>query len=540
MPRKSRKPDNLPCPEAIPSIERKTAIYLRLSKEDKYRKNDSLENQRKITENHLLTLPELGTATIYEDNGFSGQSSNRPELQRLLSDIKNGLICCVIVKDLSRLGRNTLDTCYYLDKFFPEKEVRFIAVTDNYDSLTDQANILVAFKNMLNEAYAIDLGQKIQAAKCQIRLSGGYTGNIPPYGYKKQDGNPRQLLIDEVSAVVVREIYHDVANGDTLSSVTQKLNLRKELSPSNYERMKAGKDINPNKYWSRGGIKKIVQSQMYIGNMHQGFTTNINRRIVRNDPSEFILVENTHEAIVSKELFTQVQEILQTKSKPKTNTSINIPNMFTGKIFCGSCGKPMQRRVQQTKSGNTIKYRCHIGYTIGCPLAIKPTNVIISEIDILCVIKEYLSKQAEILLGKKIILAQKELELENVQSECNRQQKDLEVKIKKNQKYLKSLFENLVSNVISSNEYRELKEDYEYSLKQAKAQYIEITTKANELIQEIRLLCEISSEMNQQEFEVTPQIVNSMIQKITVLSKTELDIQFSYQFAAIDEVIADG
>lgn len=538
MARKSRKN---PTPEVAPAIDRKTAIYLRLSREDLQKKGDSLENQKKICQQHLLSLPELGTAVIYEDNGFTGHNSDRPEFQKLLTDVEKGLIEAIIVKDLSRLGRNSLQTGYYLDRVFPLNEVRFIAVTDNYDSLTDQGDILIPIKNMLNEAHAIDIGKKIQASKQQTIAKGGFVGRMPPYGYKKQDGNCQQLEVDEVSSKVVVEIYQLLLDEYSLSAISRHLNERKELSPTDYDNARKGKKIDPEHQtnWGNSAVKRILTSEVYIGHMKKGMHVNVNRVTVKNDPDKITFTKNTHEAIISEEMFQKVQECLSARCFSLDGRS-DFPILFSRKIVCGICGNFIYRRIKKRKNDMYNIYRCNIANKFGASFCSGETKHSFKEPELQKILSVTLNKQAEILLGKQLLLVKKEIELESVKLECKQKQKIQEQKITKTQKYLKSLYENFVSEVISPDDYKELKAQYEEEVKSAKAEYLAITEKADTLVQEIKFLTELSTELSNPELVITKEIVDKTVDKITVFSKERIEIKFAFNFPLIDEVIENG
>lgn len=542
MARKSRK--NPPV-EVATVQEKKVAIYVRLSREDLQKKGDSLENQKKIAMQHLLTIPELGVPVVYQDNGFTGHNSERPEFQKLLSDVEKGLIECIMVKDLSRLGRNSLETGYYLDKFFPTHGVRFIAINDQFDSSTDQGSILVPLKNMLNEAHAIDLGKKIQASKHQTRLAGGYTGNVVPYGYEKEVGNCHQLLLDEGSAPVVREIYELVAEGTRVSTVVRMLNERKQLSPSDYQKQKKGEKIDTDNQckWSCYITRKMLQSQMYIGNMEQGKHISINRVKTKNAPENVTLVKNTHEPIVSDELFKRVQEQLQIHSIGGTRQKLEEPNVFVGKIFCGGCGRTMYRNRHHTKEGYKFKYVCATTYRVGASFCEYEAMFKMQEKELLEILGTILNKQAEILLGKNLLLIEKEVEYDSVKAKRDQKLKELENLIKKNQKYLKSLYENLVSNTISPEDYKELKAGFEIAVTEAKKEFIEVQEISDLLLEEIKALTTLSlelRELKQKDLLLSKDVVAKLVDKITIYSGKKIDIQFSFAFPMIDEVLGHG
>ena len=227
----------LPAPEIDPSC--RAGIYVRLSVEDKHTHTASIETQQLIIARYLEQNPEIIVVQTYIDNGATGTNFHRPGFQQMLSDIEAGLINCVIVKDLSRLGRNVIDTGYYIERYFPMQKVRFIAVNDRYDSSSsDNAHdgIIIPLRNMINEAYAMDIARKIKAQQRQAMKDGKYVGGRTPYGYLKAPDNCHQLIVDPVAAEVVKTMFQWAAEGAGLNTIAVRLNEAGYLSPSHYKR----------------------------------------------------------------------------------------------------------------------------------------------------------------------------------------------------------------------------------------------------------------------------------------------------------------
>lgn len=238
MARKSRKETVvLPAPEIDATC--RAGIYVRLSVEDKHTHTASIETQQLIIARYLEQNPEIIVVQTYIDNGATGTNFHRPGFQQMLSDIEAGLINCVIVKDLSRLGRNVIDTGYYIERYFPMQKVRFIAVNDRYDSSSpDNAHdgIIIPLRNMINEAYAMDIARKIKAQQRQAMKDGKYVGGRTPYGYLKAPDNCHQLIVDPVAAEVVKTMFQWAAEGAGLNTIAVRLNEAGYLSPSHYKR----------------------------------------------------------------------------------------------------------------------------------------------------------------------------------------------------------------------------------------------------------------------------------------------------------------
>ena len=237
MARKSRKQTAAPMP--APSLYVHVALYIRLSVEDNKKRGCSVENQKLVLNDFLSDKPDFVVYDTYIDNGATGTNFHRPGFQQMLSDIEAGHINCVIVKDLSRLGRNSIDTGYYIEQYFHAHNVRFIAVTDQFDT-EDSGNlhggIMLPLKNMINEAYALDIGRKIKAQARQAMKDGDYIGARAPYGYRKDPDNCHKLLIDENTAPVVKQIFEWAHEHVSLNRIVRNLNEMGIPAPSHYKK----------------------------------------------------------------------------------------------------------------------------------------------------------------------------------------------------------------------------------------------------------------------------------------------------------------
>ncbi len=245
MARKSRK--NLSAEQTVRAAVLNTALYIRLSVEDGKGRGNSIENQQLILNDYVLDKLEFSVSDTYIDNGLTGTNFDRPAFKRMLSDIENGKINCVIVKDLSRLGRNSIDTGYYIEQYFAQHKTRFIALNDMFDT-ADESNsrngIILPLKNMVNEAYALDIGKKIKAQAHQAMLDGDYIGARAPFGYKKSPDDCHKLIIDEDAAPTVRRIFEWFAEGDGLNTITVRLNEMGVETSSVYKSKTSERDKN--------------------------------------------------------------------------------------------------------------------------------------------------------------------------------------------------------------------------------------------------------------------------------------------------------
>ena len=292
------------------------AVYIRLSKEEN-EKSDShkLDNQEQVILNYVRKNSDLKIVKIYCDNGYSGTNFSRAAFGEMMQDIKSGIIRCVIVKDLSRLGRNHIETEQYIRTVFPFFNVRFIAVNDHFDSLHPEGDLMASLKNIINDAYAKDISRKIFTVKQNQRLKGEFVGNIPPYGYEKSVEDGHKLVINEETAPVIRKIFQLKEQKKTNTEIAKILEEEREIAPMTYWYRK-GK-VHHEKYahrtWEATTIKTILANQMYTGDMVQGKKQKCiaeGRNTQKKQKEEdYVIVPNTHEALIDRSLFDKVQKI---------------------------------------------------------------------------------------------------------------------------------------------------------------------------------------------------------------------------------------
>lgn len=335
------------------------SIYLRLSKEDgdvttgSKNESNSISNQKSLIMDYLKDKPEIQVVSIREDDGYSGVDFNRPSLQMMLEDVKKGIVDCIIVKDLSRFGRNYIEVGRYLEKLFPMLGVRFIAVNDNYDSLdVDTAHdIVMPFKNLINDSYCRDLSVKIRSHLAIKRKNGEFIGAFACYGYLKDTENKNQLVIDTYAGSVVQDIFRMKINGYSQYRIANVLNEQGILSPMEYKRslgirFETSFKVNPKAQWSAKAVSRILTNEIYTGVLIQGKQTTPNHKVKARqavEEKDWIRVENAHPPLIDSCLF----EIVQTLMERDTRTSPKEEAVFplAGLLFCGDCGQPMVRKT---------------------------------------------------------------------------------------------------------------------------------------------------------------------------------------------------
>lgn len=354
------------------------AMYLRLSRDDSAAgaaggrgsaksESNSIVNQRELLKAYIHKQQDIELYDIYADDGFSGSNFDRPEFKRMMCDIEAGRVNCVIVKDLSRFGRDYIEAGRYIQRIFPKLGVRFIALTDCYDSLNADAaesGIVLPVKNFINDSYCRDISVKVKSQFEVKRKNGECIAPFALYGYKKADNNKNRLVIDEYAAGIVKNIFEWKIDGMAVSAIAEKLNGLGVLSPKEYKKSvginyRGGFSGETRSVWGSSTVKRILTDEMYLGHLVQGKTEKINYKLkksVKKPKEAWVKVENTHEPIISEDSFLIVQNLLKSDSRVSPATQKN--SMFAGLLFCGDCGEQMIRRVNRYKDTQKVCYIC--------------------------------------------------------------------------------------------------------------------------------------------------------------------------------------
>ena len=375
MARVSRKRKGLPQNEAASRTWR-TALYARLSVEDNGKEADSIENQIALLESYVSGCPDLSRVELFADNGYTGTNFHRPEFNRMMEAVQSGVIDCIVVKDLSRLGRNYIETSQFIEKICPFYGLRFIAVNDGFDTatVTDTAQMSMALSNIVNDYYAKDISRKVTSALQTKMERGDYIGNYAPHGYCKDPENKNHLVIDPETAPVIRQIFQWRAEGISYMGINRRLNEAGIPSPGQY-RLEHGIETNNNRkgrsvLWNKHMVTEILKNIVYIGHLAQKkgsqcLYAGIPYHITGED--EWIVVEHTHEPIISKELFEAVQKINREsaeRSRANSGKYAYLPrekNIFGKKLTCAECGAVMKLH----RSFSTKRDKAY--FTFKCP-----------------------------------------------------------------------------------------------------------------------------------------------------------------------------
>lgn len=348
----------------------RTGIYARLSSED--REEDTLDNQIYLLKSHVESQTDMILADTYVDNGYSGTNFQRPQFIRLMEDVKSGKINCIVVKDLSRLGRNYIETGNYIENVFPFLNVRFVSVTDEFDTVNgDGAEaMVVSFKNLVNDVYAKDISRKIISAFRTKQKNGEFIGLVAPYGYLKSEENKNKFVIDGRTAPVVQMIFRWYADGKGMDHIARTLDGMGFDCPRKY-RYRIGitkSERYKDSRWGGSAVKTILTNRAYIGDMVQGkvkqeLCNNVSKQYVGKN--EWIVAENTHEPIINRELFFQVQELIEEKSREQAEKREKSgirghkeENLLKGYLRCGCCGKTFNLSQSMRGGKITRQYYC--------------------------------------------------------------------------------------------------------------------------------------------------------------------------------------
>ena len=364
MARKSRKNMMLQENTALPDKEKKVlfkaGLYARLSHEKEENiERGTIETQMELMKNYVKDHEDIVIEEEYYDASFTGTNFERPDFKRMLEDAKTGRINCIIVKDLSRLGRNYVEMGNYIERVFPFLNVRFIAVTDDFDSFRPGTDLMMPLKNIVNEFYAKDISKKVSTAHRRKWTTDEYMCGFAPYGYLKSKTEKNRIVVDEATAGNVRLIYKLFLDGKGYTPIAKYLNEQGIMSPLMYlKSLGYQQNVRTNGVWTKTTVKSILTNQAYIGSAVHGkvvIEKYNNIPLHATDPSEWVIVKNTYEPLVDKEPFEKAQERVKKISdayfaKEFTKHPPNEKNLLKGKIVCGDCGKGMRLSPRTKKS----------------------------------------------------------------------------------------------------------------------------------------------------------------------------------------------
>ena len=528
-------------------------IYCRLSKDD----GTDNESASIATQKSILTdyVKRQGwhLAKTYVDDGYSGTNFQRPSFQNMIKDIENGLINCVITKDLSRLGRNYLDCGLYLEVFFPEHNVRYIAVNDGVDTLNKSAMDITPFRNILNEMYSADVSVKIKSAYRARFQQGKFMGTTAPYGYVKDPADHNHLLIDDKVAHVVREIFDLALAGNGIAKIRKHINKQHILRPAAYavEQGATGyeryfEDNEENRYiWSENSVRGILRSPIYAGNLagYKRIAANMkSKKRPSKLPEEWEVIPDTHEGIVTQEEFDTVQQLMT--SRRREQNAGGFENIFSGVIKCADCGYAMRaasaNRRKRPDIIDCVQYTCNNYGRYGNVMC---TAHSIEARDLFNAVLADINRFADMAVNdEKAVRAIERRLTETDQSRAKsleKEKKKLNKRLAELDRLFSSLYEDKVMERITERNFEMMSGKYQKEQLEIEARLKEVTETLNdsyEKSQGVRdFLSLIRNYQGLKELDAT--IINALIDKILVSEREKLadgtvrqEIKIYYKF----------
>ena len=499
-----------------------TALYARLSKDDDLvGDSNSIVHQKEILAKYAK---EHGFTNIefYVDDGFSGTNFNRPDFQRMMADAEEGKISTVIVKDMSRFGRDYIMVGYYTEIYFSNLDIRFIAINDNVDSNIQTENDLTPFKNVFNEWYARDTSKKIRAVFKAKGNSGKHLTTNPPFGYKKDPNDKDKWIIDDESAATVRRIFQMYVDGYRISEIGHKLTEEKVETPILYYMNRGIKTNARSEYpeiWDLMSIKYILSQTAYAGhtvNFQTAVKSYKTKKQIRLPKEDWIIYRNTQEPIIDEKTFETVQQMRKAK---RARTKYNEPNMFSGLLYCADCGNHLtiQRVARNRKMDNfsCATYRKKKKGLCSCH------RILVSDLE--TIVKEDLQKVCEyVFLHEKEFtdeyLSGSKRETVKFQAKTKAELKRLSERQEEIGKIIRKLYEDNVNGRITDERFDFLAKSYEdegnelktkiQEFKNALASSVQDEEKLSKFLKVVKSYTEIE--------ELTPEILNSFIEKIYI------------------------
>ncbi len=521
-------------------IKYKACIYARLSKDDgddAKKESNSISNQKALVRDFLSNYPEIEIVAEKVDDGYSGVSFDRPAFNEMMEMIRSRQVNCVVCKDLSRFGRNYIEAGNYIEKVFPFLGVRFIAINDGYDSAEKQnqsSNLVIPFKNLINDAYCKDISVKIRSQLEIKRKKGEFLSAFAVYGYQKDPEDHNKLIPDLYAAEVVKQIFHWKLEGMSQGKIASELNKKGVLCPMEYK-LANGENIqtafrgSDKAKWSSNTVKRILQNEVYIGVLVQGKQTTPNHKLknrVTKDESEWVRIENAHEAIIDHDTFMAVKDLMNRdiRTSPEEETVY----LFSGFIRCGDCGQNM---VRKTIPAGKKKYTYYVCSTNKSGKGCSSHSISEAELSdtVLRAVRAQIALIADIDRLYRFIddLPENQRNIFNYDAQIIKLQEEIE----KYKKFKMKLYENLEEGIINQQEYFQYKNNYTAkindaeetieSLKKERQEAVEGNHRDNVWISVFRRYENIS--------ELDRRVVVELIESIEVFEGNRIQVNFKYK-----------
>jgi Site-specific recombinases, DNA invertase Pin homologs len=549
MARKSRK-NQIPPLQQREFIGYKTALYVRLSVFDGHSKDsNSIENQENLLRRYIANKPEFHIISVYRDNGETGVNFQRPEFDKMIEDVKSKKINCIIVKDLSRFGRNYIEAGEYLENIFPFFNVRFIAVNDSYDSLSAEYSqeLIVQLLNLTNDVYARDISQKICPVLRAKQERGEFIGAWPAFGYLKNPENKHKLIVDEDAAEIVGKIFSLKAEGFSYAKIINWLITNNIPAPSKYRYEKGiVKDKRwANSTWKMAAIKEILQNQIYLGHMVQGKKRESlfnGQKQIKVPKDDWVVIKNTHEPIINEDVFYKVQSIMAertlnyNKSLGKYDHLGNSENIFKGIIRCGCCGT-LLTRYKNVSVNKEKEPKYHKWYSYICPIHASDTKrcsfTSILESDVIQTVFEVIKVQIKMATDIKKLLYTKKYQhkFETGTQKLAKGIAEVKAELAKTQRLKICLYDDYLDKLMNKDEYISASNSYKEKEQELKLALQQLTQEELHISREKPLENKwLNTVLFFQSQEVlTREMALDLIKNITVYDKQTIHIDFRFQ-----------
>ncbi|MEY8484606.1 recombinase family protein [Lachnospiraceae bacterium 48-21] len=519
--------------------ERYLAKYIRISEDDEdvgeeKKESNSIVNQRKLLDSYIGSHRELSKYPVKEfvDEGISGVNFHRPGVQRMLMEVRQGKIFCIVVKDLSRFGRNYIEVGDYIEQIFPFLDVRFIAVSDHFDSSCNPVGLDIGFKNLIHDLYSRDLSKKVKSAMAILQQQGRYNGGGIPYGYKLGEKENMPLVPDQEAAEVVKRIFYLAGEGNKTTQIAGILNEEGIPTPGVYKKEHMGiqyKVKNEKRaLWTASRINSIIRDEAYRGTYVGHKASTVKPGVTKsNDSSEYIKIENHHARLIEEDLFWKAQEIIV--SRPRKTTNRDVPRQISvlkGKVKCGGCGYNMSIN----RTAKRPYYYCRMGKGCGSYTKIKVEPLEETVGDVLQKLVETSQEQRELYQNeRKQILST----LVKVQDE----KRTIEMKMEHCRLSRLELYRQWKEELLTKEEYMIRKEE----LTVQEVEYQEKLELLNRRLAENASVWEKEEQKNKlavlaEKKGLTKELGDELIEWVKVYGEGKIEIKWRFSDIFLDEV----
>lgn len=551
MARKSRK-TTVAEPMVIKPVDKvyRAGLYARISVEtERKREADTIGNQLQLLKDYVSEHSDLTVFDIYSDDDISGTDFIRPEFSRMMNDLRDGKIDCIIVKDLSRLGRNYLESGEYIEMVFPFFRCRFISVTDRFDTKFQQADISVQLKNMANEMYAKDISRKICSTMRTIQDQGKFAGSRAPYGYRLDPEDKHHLIIDEETAPIVKQLFEMLAEGNTVHFVATTMNANGIPSPGRllYERGIASTDHFKNSKWYMQTVRRILQDEIYLGWMVSGkFRSTYHSTGKKGSQpvprEEWIVTKGTHEPIVTEELFNKVQEYFVRMKEEHGQTAVynsksKKASIFKGHLRCGECGQAMFLRNKHSHGKVTAWYYCALHENYNSSYCVKKA---VKKQDVEDIALKLIRTQIKLFTdAREMIIALNKKESSKTKHRIYSDQiRNVKKQIEKYMSLKASLYEDFANGVLSQSDYISMGQEYAQKADELRIFLAELEKEAQKYSQTYAMngsWAQIIQQYQNAE-TLTEEMIDAFIDEMILYNNGHVEVKFRFK-DELDEVI---